>query len=51
MLIALCRFGIVSIGDEKVLEKRWAGYRATNGLDIYGNAVAAPGLAPNCAHD
>src|SRR4051812_17140400 len=50
MLIALRRFGVVSTADKKAFEKRWSAYRAPNGLDIYGDAVAAPPSARSCAH-
>ena len=49
-IMALGRFGIISAEEVKAIEKRWAVYRKTNGLDPHGK-TAVPTLASGpCDH-
>jgi hypothetical protein len=51
VILSLGRFGITSAGEVKTIEKRWAGYRKTKGLDLYGKTADAPLTnARPCAH-
>jgi len=52
MIIALANFGITSAEEAKALEKRWAAYRRTNGLDLHGKApkTIESGVTP-CGHE
>jgi hypothetical protein len=50
MIFSLGRFAIVPADDMKALDKRWAGYRKQNGLDLYGKPAAGAGEATACGH-
>jgi len=51
MVLSLARFGIAPAEQVRALEKRWAGYRKQNELDLYGKQTASPPVeASQCAH-
>ena len=51
LIIALAKFGISSPDEAKALEKHWAAYRRTNGLDLHGKAVeSVDHIKEPCGH-
>jgi hypothetical protein len=52
MIIALAKFEITSTDEAKTLEKHWAAYRRTNGLDLHGKAVGSvDNTRQPCGHE
>lgn len=50
-ILAVARFGVAARDPARALEKTWATYRRTEGLDLYGRVPAAePARLPDCGH-
>jgi len=50
VIIALGRFSIVSAEEMKTIDKRWAVYRKTNGLDLHGKPAMPTPPKEACGH-
>ena len=52
MIIALAKFDITSANEARTLERRWAAYRRTNGLDLDGKEVGSvDNTKQACGHE
>ena len=50
-ILALARFSVAARERVRALEKAWATYRKTAGLDLYGHVpTGEPARLPACAH-